>query len=80
MSVTIRIKRKPLFGKKLNIEDIIDLSGLSYGVCDENFRLMPNKTAEHTLLYDKNRLARGIDLSQDGTDTVLMLNLPTAAS
>ena len=48
MSVTIRIKRKPLFGKKLNIEDIIDLSGLSYGVCDENFRLMPNKTAEHT--------------------------------
>ncbi len=80
MSVTIRIKRKPLFGKKLNIEDIIDLSGLSYGVRDENFRLMPNKTAEHTLLYDKNRLARGIDLSQDGTDTVLMLNLPTAAS
>lgn len=52
--------------------------GFSYGVCDENFRLMPNKTAEHTLIYDKNRLARGIDLSQDGADIVLMLNLPTS--
>ena len=56
MSVTIRIKRKPLFGKKLNIEDIIDLSGLSYGVCDENFRLMPNKTAEHTCFMTKTGL------------------------
>lgn len=80
MSVTVRIRQNSLFRKKLNFDDIIKLTGLSYGVCDENFRLMPNKTAEHTLIYDKNRLARGIDLSQDGADIVLMLNLPTSPS
>ena len=63
MSVTVRIRQNSLFRKKLNFDDIIKLTDLSYGVCDENFRLMPNKTAEHTLIYDKNRLARGIDLS-----------------
>lgn len=80
MSVTVRIRQNSLFRKKLNFDDIIKLTDLSYGVCDENFRLMPNKTAEHTLIYDKNRLARGIDLSQDGADIVLMLNLPTSPS
>ena len=80
MSVTVRIRQNSLFRKKLNFDDIIELTGLSCGVCDENFRLMPHKTAEHTLIYDKNRLARGIDLSQDGADIVLMLNLPTSPS
>lgn len=80
MSITVRIRQNSLFRKKPNFDDIIELTGLSYGVCDENFRLMPNKTAGHTLIYDKNRLARGIDLSQDGADIVLMLNLPTSPS
>lgn len=80
MSVTVRIRQNSLFRKKPNIDDIIKLTGLSYGVCDENFRLMPDKTAGHTLIYDKNRPARGIDLSQDGADIVLMLNLPTSPS
>ena len=78
MSVSARIKQKSLFKKKLNINEIIEWTGLSYGVCDESYRLRDGETAEHTLLYNKNRLARGIDVSLDGTDVVLLLSLPTS--
>ena len=80
MSVTARIKQKSLFRKKLNIEEIIKLTNLSYGVCDENYRIIQNEIANHTLIYDKNKLARGIDISLDGTDIVLLLSLPTTPS
>lgn len=77
MSVNVRIKQKSLFKKKINIDDIIRISNLSYGVCDENYRLIENEKADHTLLYDKNRLARGIDISFDKNDILLLLSLPT---
>lgn len=77
MSVEVKIKQNSIFKKKLDITDVINSTGLSYGVCDENYRLIPGETAAHTLLYDKNRLARGIDASIDKTDIVLLLSLPT---
>lgn len=80
MSVSVRIKQKSLFKKKLNIEEIIKLTNLSYGVCDENYRIIQNEIAKHTLIYDKNKLARGIDISLDDTDVVLLLSLPTSPS
>jgi len=66
MSVMVKIKQKFIFKKKLSIEDIIKLTNLSYGICDENYRLIPNEIADHTLLYDVNRIARGIDLAIEG--------------
>ena len=39
MSVTVKIKQKSIFKKKMTMDDIINLTGLSYGVCDENYRL-----------------------------------------
>lgn len=78
MSVNVRIKQKSLFKKKLDIEQIIKITNLSYGVCDENYRLIRNEKANHTLIYDENKLARGIDLSLDGTDIILSLSLPTS--
>ena len=80
MSVNVRIKQKSLFRTKLNIEEIIELTNLSYGVCDENYRIIQNEITNHTLIYDKNKLARGIDISLDGTDIVLLLSLPTTPS
>lgn len=80
MSVSVRIKQKSLFKKKLNIEEIIKLTNLSYGVCDENYRIIQNEIAKHTLIYDKNKLARGIDISLNDTDVVLLLCLPTSPS
>lgn len=80
MSVSVKIKQRSIFKKKLNIEEIIKLTNLSYGVSDENYRIIPNEIAEHTLIYDNNRLARGIDISLDDTDVVLLLSLPTSPS
>ncbi len=78
MSVNVKIKQKGLFKKKLNIADIIKLTNLSYGVSNEHYCLNENEIAEHTLLYDKSKLARGIDLCMEGNDITLFLNLPTS--
>lgn len=78
MSVNVRIKQKALFKKKLDMNEIIKISNLSYGVCDENYRLQRNEIASQTLIYDENNLARGIDLSLDNTDILLSLSLPTS--
>ena len=80
MSVSVRIKQKGLFKKKLSIEEIIKITNLSYGVCDENYRLIKNEIANHTLIYDENKLARGIDISLYDKDIILLLNLPTSSS
>ena len=80
MSVLVKIKQKSLFKKKLNVEAIIKLTNLSYGVCDENYRLINNEVGNHILLYDEKHLARGIDLSQEGDDFIFLLSLPTTSS
>ena len=80
MSVTARIKQKSLFKKKMNLEDIIKFPGLSYGVCDENYRLNKDEIGEHTLIYDETKLARGFELWLEGSDVLLSLSLPTAPS
>lgn len=80
MSVTARIKQKSLFKKKINLEDIIKFTGLSYGVCDENYRLNKDEIGEHTLIYDETKLARGFELWLEGSDVLLSLSLPTAPS
>ena len=80
MSVTARIKQKSLFKKKMNLEDIIKFTGLSYGVCDEHYRLNKDEIGEHTLIYDETKLARGFELWLEGSDVLLSLSLPTAPS
>lgn len=79
MSVDITIKQTGLFKKKLDLKKIINDCGLSYGICDENYRLCENKISEHTLVFRKeNGLARGIDISLDKNDINLLLSLPTS--
>ena len=80
MSVTARIKQKSILKKKLKIDEIINLTGLSYGVSDENFRLIRDEIASHTLLYDETKPARGIELWMDNNDILLSLSLPTSPS
>ena len=78
MSVSVEIRQKGLFKKKITMKEIIELSDLSYGICDENYRLIENGQAQHTLLYDNKHLARGIDVMIENTNVFLMLNLPTS--
>lgn len=78
MSVTAKIMQRSLFKKKLDVDDIIKISGLACGVCDSDYRLIANEKGEHTLLYDTEHLARGIDLWFENNDILLSLSLPTA--
>ena len=71
MSVTVEIRQKTIFRKPLTLEDVIRLSGLSYGTADENFRLIERETGNCTLLYDPEKLARRMELS-------VKLSLPTS--
>ena len=80
MSVTVKIKQKSIFKKKMTMDDIINLTGLSYGVCDENYRLDRDAIADHILIYDETKLARGLELWLEGSDILLSLSLPTAPS
>ena len=73
MSVTARIRQRSIFKKKLNRDDILQLTGLAYGVSDENFVLCRGEKADHTLIYDETKLARGLDLWLEDTD------IPTTA-
>lgn len=78
MSVNVRIKQKSFLRKKVDLQEILKIIHLSYGVCDENYRLIKNQTAQHTLIYDETKLARGIDLSIECSDILLTLSLPTS--
>ncbi len=80
MSVYAKITPKQLFKKKINIEDIINLTHLSYGVYDAYYRLIPSQVDEQTLIYDSSKLARGIELSIEKGSIVLALSLPTSPS
>lgn len=78
MSVTVEIHQKSIFRKPLTLEDVIRLSGLSYGTADENFRLIERETGNCTLLYDPETLARGMELSVNENAISLKLSLPTS--
>ena len=78
MSVTVEIRQKSIFRKPLTLEDVIRLSGLSYETADENFRLIERETGNCTLLYDPEKLARGMELSVNENAISLKLSLPTS--
>lgn len=77
MATTVKIKRKGLFKKKIEIEDILG-NDLAFGVMDEHFRMVPNEKGKYTIIYDTNNLARGVEVSFEKNIVELRLPLPTA--
>lgn len=75
MSILIKIKQGVI---KKNINSIIKYTNMSYGINDEYYRLIPNKTSKHTILYDDRKYARGIDVKTDDDYIYLELSLPTS--
>ena len=79
MSVNVRIMQKGFFKrKKFEMEDLVKISHLSFGVMDENFQLIPNQIGTHTLLFDRKYLQRGIEIYIQNHDICLNLSLPTS--
>lgn len=69
----------PLSGKdRINISNIASLNQLSYGSFDSHHCLDENKIGYPTLVYDPNKLARGIEIYHDLNQLQLHLSLPTS--
>ena len=80
MSIKVILKQKGLTKRKITIEKIASLLDLSYGVKDKHHCLEEDKIGNKTLLYNKNKLARGIEVEIDNYDVLLTLYLPTSHS
>ena len=80
MSVEVKIYQKGFFKRPLSLNTVIG-ADLSYGTCDEFFRLVPNKTdSEGFFAYLPDFPARGIFIkwNEKEMDSIeLRLILPT---
>lgn len=77
MSIKVLLKQKGLTKRKITIEEIAQLLDLSYGIKDKHDCLNEEQIGKETILYNKNRLARGIQVEIDNYDILLTLYLPT---
>lgn len=76
MAVNIIIEDKRMIPKKYKVEDFI-YEGMGYGVADDAFRLVEGKTGDVTIVYSKENLERGIELSIEKKKVHLRMSLPT---
>ena len=77
MSVTVKIKEKGLFKKKLDIENII-FENMSYGTMDESYRLVEKEIGKYTIAYRKNNIGRGFEVQLQKGMINLRMNFPTS--
>jgi len=78
MCVKVILKQKGLTKRKISIQEIASLLDLSYGMKDKYDCLDEEQIGKETILYNKNRLARGINVEIDNYDVLLTLYLPTS--
>lgn len=60
--------------KKINIDEIIELTGLNYGILHADYVMEHKKTGKYTILYDGERIGSGVEISFD-KNKVLITNL-----
>ena len=77
MCVKVILKQKGLTKRKISIQEIASLLDLSYGMKDKYDCLDEEQIGKETILYNKNRLARGINVEIENYDVLLTLYLPT---
>lgn len=78
MSVTVKIKPKGLFAKKLTLQDVL-LEQMHYGIMDAHYRLEMGTVGDYMTVYDTKILARGYELHFEGKNIELRLFLPTSS-
>lgn len=77
MAVDVTIKGKGIFKKTFKIEDILD-DDMSYGIMDEAFRLDENQVGEHTVLFKRDKMCRGFEVTLKKGAIDLRMPLPTS--
>ena len=73
MSVNVEIKLE----KMIPIQEIAGQFGLQYGVSDQNYCLEIGEVGDHMILYDPQKIGRGIEVSYEWTTLLLKMPLPT---
>lgn len=77
MAITSTIKQKKK--NPLTVEDIIELSGLSFGAMNDKYVLEKDMIGQYTMLYDSKRIGRGLELSLDENNNIkLSILCPTS--
>lgn len=76
MAVEVKIKSKGFFKKNLEFKDII-VDYMRYGIMDESYRLEEGKIGKYTVVFNKNKICRGHEISIGKGEVYLRLPLPT---
>lgn len=77
MSVNVTIKKKGLFRKEIQIEDVV-LEGMRYGIMDEAYRLEEGVVGENTVIFKDKQIARGYEISLENSKVHLKMPLPSS--
>lgn len=77
MSVNIQIKPNDYNPKKLSVPEIARLMGLKYGASNDHYCLDEGKEGKYTILYDPEKIGRGIEVWHEDDNINLSLPLPT---
>lgn len=78
MAIDVTIKSGGLLKKKLAIKDVI-LENMRYGIIDSAYRLDENKTGEYTIVFLKDHICRGYEISLKKGSIELRMPIPTSS-
>lgn len=73
----IAFEIKTTLFKKITVEEIIDLSKLSYGIMSDTFTLNINEIGNYTILLDIDNIGRGFELRVDKSSIFLTMGYPS---
>ncbi len=79
MAVDVTIKSKGLFKKQLTYQDIID-KNIRYGIMDEAFRLEEGTIGENLVIFNKEHICRGYEITLKKGEINIRMPLPTSSS
>ncbi len=78
MAVEVKIKGNGILKKRLSLEEVVKVVSLQYGTLDDSFRLIPQKIGQNVIVYEKENIGRGIEISVQGSSVILKMLLPTS--
>lgn len=76
MIITIEIKQKAIFKKNFDMKGFIKKSMLYYGSYNAYYVLRENMFDQNTIIFDRNEIGRGIELSSENKNVTFKLSLP----
>lgn len=77
VAVEVTIKSRGLIKKQLKFEEVID-DNMRYGIMDDAWRLDEGKIGENTVVFHKNSICRGYEISIKKGEINLRMPLPTS--